>query len=94
MEHRAYHALVTRTAQKELLGLTAKIGGQVERTIDRLLEELSAGGRPQDMKRVQGRANTYRIDSGEYRILFELTEPERFVTIFRIRHRRHAYRGL
>jgi mRNA interferase RelE/StbE len=85
---------VTRSARKELVGLPTKIGDQVERTIERLLARLRDGQRPQDMKGLEGRADTYRIDSGEYRVLFELDEAAAVVRVIRVRHRRDVYRTL
>ena len=94
MANSPYILITTRTARKELVDLPPKIGEQVERAIDRLLARLRGGERPQDMKRVEGRPHTYRVDSGEYRILFSLNEDEGSVTVFRVRHRKDAYRNL
>lgn len=90
----SYRLEVKRTAQKELLSLPAKIAGQVERTLDRLLAALRTGRRPQDMQHLEGRPHAYRIDSGEYRILFDVDESTAVITVFRIRHRATAYRRL
>lgn len=46
------------------------------------------------MKAIAGRPRTYRIDSGEYRVLFEIEESEAIVTVIRVRHRKDAYRNL
>jgi mRNA interferase RelE/StbE len=89
-----YRVVVRRSAQKELLALPGKISDQVERKIDRLEAHLNAGTRPPDMRRIEGEAHTYRIDTGEYRILFIRNENERLVTITRVRHRRDVYRGI
>jgi len=89
-----YRLVVTRTATKELGGLPPKIGEQVERTIDRLLDRLRQGQRPQDMRAIVVRPGTFRIDSGEYRVPFELNEANALVTVIRVRHRRDVYRNL
>ena len=89
-----YKLVVTRSARKDLLDLPTKISEQVERAIDRVLARLNEGQRPQDMKRVRGRPQTYRVDSGEYRILFSLDETAKVVTVIRVRHRSHVYRNL
>jgi mRNA interferase RelE/StbE len=90
----AYRLVVTKTARKELLALPPKISRQVERTVDRIMARLRQGERPQDMKKLQGRAGAYRVDSGEYRILLELDEDASLITVFRVRHRRDVYRNL
>ena len=69
---KAYRLVVSRTATKDLVGLPPKLSAQIERTIDRLRDRLRRGQRPQDMKGVHGGADTYRIDRGENRVLFEL----------------------
>ena len=89
-----YRIVITRTAQKEILHLPAKIRRQVEETIDRLLSTMNAGERPQDVRPLQGEPDAYRIDSGEYRILFYLDNDARLITVSRVRHRRDAYRNL
>ncbi len=91
---KAYRLVVSRSAAKDLVGLPPKIGDQIERTIDRLLARLRAGQRPQDMRPIVGRPHTYRIDSGEYRVLFEVDEAAAIVTIIRVRHRKDVYRNL
>ena len=68
--------VVLAPARKELLALPARFQGQVQRAIDRLIAELRAGRRPQDMRKLRGLPDTHRIDSGEYRILFALEAGE------------------
>lgn len=94
MARKTYRLEVKRDARKELLDLPPKINRQVQETIDRLLNTLNQGRRPQDVASLKGRDRSYRIDSGEYRVLFELNDDEAFVVVFRVRHRRDAYRGL
>lgn len=72
---------IARSARKDLDDLPRpRISRQVRETIDRLVAELRAGRRPQDMRNIQGRPDTHRIDSGEYRILFTL-EPGEVVVL-------------
>lgn len=89
-----YRLVVKRSARKEMLDLPPKISDQIERAVDRLLTRLRDGERPQDMKALKGRPDSYRLDSGEYRILFSIDEGAALITVFRVRHRRHAYRDL
>src|SRR5437762_3094147 len=71
-----YTLAIRPAAQKEIRALMPKIRGQVLGTIDRLLAAYRAGERPQDIKPIKGRADTWRIDSGEYRILYEVHDEE------------------
>ena len=73
--------VITKTARDELDGLPKpRISRQVRETIERLATTLRAGQRPQDMRNIQGRPNTHRIDSGEYRVLF-VVEPGEVVVL-------------
>ena len=94
MARKSDHLEIKRDARKELLDLPPKVSRQIQETIERLGTALNEGRRPQDMAPLRGRPNSYRIDSGEYRVLFELHDDEGLVVVFRIRHRRDAYRGL
>ncbi|MHB8644844.1 MAG: type II toxin-antitoxin system RelE family toxin [Thermomicrobiales bacterium] len=94
MPNSEYRLIFTRSARKEAVGLPSKISEQVERATDRLLEAFQLGTRPQDMKPIHGRPRTYRVDSGEYRIVFELDEVAKTITVTRVRHRKDVYRNL
>ncbi|MDQ2784805.1 MAG: hypothetical protein M3Y58_07375, partial [Chloroflexota bacterium] len=72
-----YRLIIIAASNKEIAALPAKIGGQIARAIERLMQASQSGTRPQDMKPVQGQPRTYRVDSGEYRIVFELNETQR-----------------
>lgn len=91
---RSYRLVVKPTTQKDILGLQPKIRRQIEAAIDRLLATLNEGQRPQDIKPLAGRPDHYRIDSGEYRILFQLDEAAGLVRVFRVGHRKDVYRNL
>ena len=65
MPGKDYRLIVSRSAEKDLLRSPPKVGDQIERAIDRLLDRLRHGERPQDMRGIVGRPDTFRIDSGE-----------------------------
>ena len=44
-----------------------------------------------DIKKLTNFAPEYRLRVGDYRVLFEIERQDR-VTIYRVRHRREAYR--
>lgn len=83
-----YRVKLRRTAEKEFEKLPPKIAGQVRRKID----SLAQNPRPYDCKKVKMMPGYLRVDSGEYRILYEVDDGEKLVIIARIRHRREAYR--
>ncbi len=86
----AYDVKLTRSVVRQVGRLQAKIRSQ----IDRRLEELKTNPRPHDSKRLVGRRKSYRIDSGEYRILYDVDDEIRLVAVWRVRHRKDVYRNL
>ena len=86
----SYLLSITHKAEKEITVLPPKIRRQV---IEKILS-LENNPRPQDVKPLKGERDAYRVDSGEYRILYHMDEQTKEATIFRVKHRREAYRNL
>lgn len=38
--------------------------------------------------------DAFRVDSGNYRVLYHINRQKKEVTVFRVRHRKDVYRGL
>jgi len=53
---------------------------------------LKIDARPPGSKKLVGRDNEYRLRIGNYRVLYEIDDKEMVVRIFRVLHRREAYR--
>lgn len=85
-----YSVVTTRRTDREITRLAPRIRRQV---LGKMLS-LRVNPRPQDVRPIRGREDTYRVDSGEYRILFHLDDDQRVVTVFRVGHRRDVYRNL
>lgn len=69
------------------------------RQIVRRVLELSENPRPHDSEQLQGYHDPdvpgrkgYRLDQGEYRLLYTIDEQAHRVIIFRVGHRRDIYR--
>ncbi len=86
----AYDVKLTRSVVRQVGRLQAKIRSQ----IDRRFEELKSNPRPHDSELLVGRGKSYRIDSGEYRILYDVDDEIRLVAVWRVRHRKDVYRNL
>jgi len=82
-----YEIQVMPRAIKDIAGLPIQYTRLVSEHIDRLAEE----PRPLDSRKLRGR-NDYRMRVGVYRILDEIDDADRIVTVYRVRHRREAYR--
>lgn len=60
--------------------------------IDRALQALSHTPRSLQSSKLEGHPSAYRLRVGDYRILYTIDDAQRVVTIFKISHRREAYR--
>jgi mRNA interferase RelE/StbE len=79
---------MTATAVKERKRLDATSRKRVDAALRSLLEN----PRPSGTKKLSGSRHDWRIRVGDYRILYEVDDEGRVVTIWRIAHRREAYR--
>ncbi len=61
--------------------------------IHRQLARLETDPRPAGIQKLVGRVGSWRIRSGDYRILLEIDDSARAITVFRIAHRREVYRA-
>ncbi|GIK55168.1 MAG: translation repressor RelE [Chloroflexota bacterium] len=77
---------VTAVKERERLDETAR-----ER-IDRAVRSLGETPRPPGVKKLAGSQRDWRIRVGDYRVLYEIDDQQEVITIWRIAHRRQAYR--
>lgn len=86
-----YSLSVDLDAAKEIKGYPLK---QFKQVVLKLLS-LQNNPRPQDCHKLTGYDGPgYRVDQGEYRILYEVDDKARHVTVFLIRHRKDIYKKL
>lgn len=72
-------------AVKDIERLPSRIQARVLARIEEMSDDLKG-----DVKRFTHRTSEYRLRVGSYRVLFEI--EEKTIVIYRIRHRREAYR--
>ncbi len=85
-----YRVEIDGRAQRELNRLQGSL-------LERLLQAiagLQTDPRPAGCMPLAGPAGAYRLRVGDYRILYDVADRERLVTVWRVRHRRDAYRDL
>jgi len=82
-----YTVLLLRQAQKELAQLP---GGTYERVRD-VIRTLGDEPRPIGCLKLTGREG-WRIRLGDYRVIYEIDDQQRRVTVLHIGHRRDVYR--
>lgn len=83
-----YRIELKRSAQREIEALTSQIGMRILTAVQNLGEE----PRPRQCTKLRGSENSYRIRVGAYRILYQINDGDKTVTIFAIGHRRDVYR--
>lgn len=83
-----YRVTLTRTAVKE----RSRLETQEQKRVDAALKSLIETSRPPGAKKLSSRQQDWRIRVGNYRILYEIDDDNQLITIWRIAHRREAYR--
>lgn len=85
-----YRLEIKREAQKAIRKLPkAYIKGILEK-----LYSLQESPRPLGAKKLIGGTNTYRVQKGNYRILYTIDDRRKLIVIYRVSHRKQAYRDL
>ncbi|MUL39097.1 type II toxin-antitoxin system RelE family toxin [Gloeocapsopsis dulcis] len=87
-----YALRIAKIAEKDLLNLQTKQFAQVAKKIF----SLQGNPKPQDCAVLKGYSGGYRVDQGEYRILYTIDEESQIVDIFRVGKRNdgEVYRNL
>ena len=65
---------------------------EIQRRIRPTLDRLATNPRPPGLEKLATQVNRYRIRVGDYRIIYEIRDAVLLVMVFRIAHRREAYR--
>ena len=82
-----YRIDLSRRAEKDLDRLPARGAARVIAA----LRGLAAEPRPRGASKLVA-VEGYRVRLGEYRIIYDVDDAARLVTVYRIRHRREVYR--
>jgi mRNA interferase RelE/StbE len=82
-----YSVRILRRALKDV----AKLPKDYTRLVGQHMEHLAENPRPADAKKLRGRGD-YSLRVGVYRVLYEVADDAQVVTIYRVKHRREAYR--
>lgn len=82
-----YKVIAKPSAQKDL----DKLRVREVKKIAKRINQLRSNPRPVGIQKLSDDEG-YRIRSGNYRILFTINEKEKSVLIYRIKHRKDAYK--
>jgi len=83
----AYEVLIKASVEKEIRCLPSNVRERVNSAILALREE----PRPSGVRKLR-REEGWRILVGDYRVVYSIDDGLREVTVYRVRHRRDAYR--
>ena len=84
-----YKIYLLPQAEKDLDALKGKLFQQIKNKI----VNLSENPRPPGSIKLTAEEG-YRLRSGNYRIVYRIEDKERIVYVYRIKHRKEAYRSL
>lgn len=76
-------------AEKELRGIPKKFRDQIK---ERLIKLASDPWNCSGVKKLSGSEDEYRLRSGVYRILYTMNDDDQVIVIYRISHRKDAYK--
>lgn len=82
-----YNVRILRRAVRDI----AELPKDYARLVAQHIDGLANNPRPPDAKKLRDRG-TYSLRVGVYRILYEISDDERVVIVYRVKHRREAYR--
>jgi mRNA interferase RelE/StbE len=82
-----YKVIIERRVAKEIESLSDEI---IQLVINKI-ESLKSNPRPHGVKKLVGGIG-WRIKIRDYRILYTIDDDQKVVTVYRVKHRREAYR--
>ena len=84
----SYRVVWRRSAERELRDLPRD---RIARVVA-LVSELAENPRPDGSRKLSGSERTYRIRSGDYRVVYTVEDDRLVIEVVRIGHRRDVYR--
>jgi len=82
-----YRLEISHVAHKQIEALPHRVAQRINEAIAELANE----PRPAGAKKLIG-IEEYRIRVGDYRILYRVNDESRLIIVYRVKHRREAYR--
>lgn len=84
----SYRLVVASRAKTELEGIPSPTFDAIEKRMLALGED----PRPPGCKKLKGNDRTWRIRSGNYRVLYQIDDSAKIVTVIGVGHRKDVYR--
>ena len=83
-----YELQIERGAEKDMKRLPPLIFRRVASAV----QDLKSVPRPVGTKKLAGAEGGWRIRIGDYRVIYDIDDAAKRVRVWRVRHRREAYR--
>ena len=83
-----YEVLLSKAARKQLASLPAFIHNNIIEDIS----SLATMPRPDGCKKLKGYKNSYRIRTGDYRIIYEVEDKVLRILVIAVGHRKDIYK--
>lgn len=84
-----YSLLIKRSAAKELEAIEPR---QARQRVVTMISSLSTAPRPHGCEKLAGRESRYRVRIGNHRVVYQVDDRSRVVTVVKIGHRSEVYR--
>ena len=82
-----YRLEISHVAHRQIVDLPPRMAQRINEAI----AELANKPRPDGAKKLVG-IEGYRIRVGDYRVLYTVSDESRLIMVYRVKHRREAYR--
>ena len=83
----SYNIVFTRSSEKEL----RKVPNPYLKKLVEKIKALSTNPRPLGIQILKGEERYFRLRQGDWRVIYEVDDAEKKVTIIKIGHRREVY---
>lgn len=90
MTETVYQIVLKRSAVKDMRKMPVALLDRIRASI----AALANNPYPAGVESMKGYLHCYRIRLGDYRIVYEVAQQIRIITVIRIGHRKNVYRGL
>jgi mRNA interferase RelE/StbE len=84
----SYSVFLRRSVQREL----ERVPSPFYEKIEEKLLSLRENPRPSGSKLLQGAEKSWRVRIGDYRLIYEIDDKTKLITVIKIGHRREVYR--
>ncbi|NVM02208.1 MAG: type II toxin-antitoxin system RelE/ParE family toxin [Candidatus Helarchaeota archaeon] len=86
-----YEVIIHQKVAKQIKDLPESHQQEVARLLN-ILEYIAIPFTEFDIKKIKGKAYTYRVRFGDYRLIYELNKKENKIQILKLKPRKKAYK--